>query len=78
VPAVAGFGLDREVTEQAAALRGLASLGGAAAKEAVTRLIVSSAVRGPGVRWRWRWRVVWGAGCLRIVSHRFCATTIRR
>jgi HEAT repeats len=46
----AGFGLDREVTEQIAALSGLASLGGAAAKEAVTRLIVSGAVGGPGVR----------------------------
>jgi hypothetical protein len=43
----AGFGLDREVTEQVAALRGLATLGGG---EAVTRLIVSAAVRGPGVR----------------------------
>ena len=43
----AGFGLDREVTEQVAAFSGLAALGGG---EAVTRLIVSSAVRGPGVR----------------------------
>jgi hypothetical protein len=43
----AGFGLDREVTEQVAALRGLASLGGEAA---VSRLIVSGAVRGPGAR----------------------------
>jgi HEAT repeat protein len=46
----AGFGLDREVTEQVAALSGLASLGGPAAAEAVTRRIVSAAVRGPGVR----------------------------
>jgi hypothetical protein len=46
----AGFGLDREVTEQVAALRGLASLGGKAAAEAVSRLIVSGSVRGPGVR----------------------------
>jgi hypothetical protein len=46
----AGFGLEREVIEQVAALRGLASLGGAAARETVTRLIVSGAVRGPGVR----------------------------
>jgi hypothetical protein len=45
-----GFGLDREVTEQVAALSGLTSLGGAAAKQAVTRLIVSGAVEGPGVR----------------------------
>lgn len=42
-----GFGLDRVVTEQVAALRGLAALGGAAA---VTRLIVSGAVQGPGLR----------------------------
>jgi hypothetical protein len=46
----AGFGLDREVTEQTAALRGLASLGGGPATEAVTRLIVSGAMRGPGMR----------------------------
>jgi hypothetical protein len=42
-----GFGLDREVTEQTAALTGLASLGGTAE---VTRLIVTGSVRGPGVR----------------------------
>jgi hypothetical protein len=41
-----GFGLDRAVTEQVAALRGLAALGGA---EAVGRLIVTGAVRGPGI-----------------------------
>jgi hypothetical protein len=46
----AGFGLDREVTEQTAALQGLASLGGQAATEAVTRLIASGVVRGPGMR----------------------------
>jgi hypothetical protein len=46
----AGFGLDREVTEQVASIRGLASLGGVAAAEAVARLIVSGAVRGPGAR----------------------------
>ena len=45
-----GFGLDREVTEQTGAFSGLASLGGGAAAEAVTRLIVSGAVRGPGMR----------------------------
>ncbi len=45
-----GFGLDREITEQVAALSGLASLGGAAAGDSVTRLIVSGAVRGPGLR----------------------------
>jgi hypothetical protein len=43
----AGFGRDREVTEQVAAISGLSSLGGDAAKEAVTRLIVSGAVGGP-------------------------------
>jgi len=42
-----GFGLDREVTEQVAALRGLTALGGRAE---VTRLIVAGAVRGPGIR----------------------------
>ena len=46
----AGFGRDREVTEQTAALRGLAALGGSMAAEAVSRLIVSEAVSGPGVR----------------------------
>jgi hypothetical protein len=46
----AGFGLDREVTEQVAALSGLASLGGAAARAAVARLIVADSVRGPGLR----------------------------
>lgn len=45
-----GFGLDREVTEQMAAIGGLASLGGGAARDAVTRLIASGSVRGPGVR----------------------------
>lgn len=45
-----GFGLDREVTEQVAALRCLAALGGRPAAEAVTRLIIAGALRGPGVR----------------------------
>jgi hypothetical protein len=45
-----GFGLDREVIEQTAALSGLAALGGAVAAQAVTRLIVAGAVRGPGQR----------------------------
>ena len=44
-----GFGLDRAVTEQTAALRSLASLGGGAATEAVTRLIAAASVRGPGL-----------------------------
>ncbi len=43
-----GFGLDREVTEQTAALNALATLGGQAA---VTRLIDTGVVRGPGLRW---------------------------
>jgi hypothetical protein len=46
----AGFGQDREVTEQVAALSALASLGGGAAREAVERLIVAGSVRGPGLR----------------------------
>lgn len=46
----AGFGLDREVTEQAAALRCLAELGGNPAAEAVTRLIAAGTVCGPGLR----------------------------
>jgi HEAT repeat protein len=45
-----GFGRDHEVTEQLAALRGLAALGGNAAADAVCRLIVSGAVNGPGMR----------------------------
>src|SRR5579872_3177736 len=45
-----GFGSDREVTEQTAALRCLAGLGGSRAAEAVTGLIASGAVRGPGLR----------------------------
>jgi HEAT repeats len=45
-----GFGVDRAVVEQVVALRGLAAIGGTAAAEAVTRLIVSGAVQGPGLR----------------------------
>jgi hypothetical protein len=45
-----GFGVDRPVIEQVVALRGLAAIGGVAAAAAVTRLIVSGAVRGPGMR----------------------------
>lgn len=46
----AGFGRSHEITEQVAALRGLAVLGGGTAEEAVSRLIVAGAVTGPGVR----------------------------
>ena len=45
-----GFGRDREVTEQIAALTALAALGDEAARLSVTRLIVSGAVSGPGLR----------------------------
>jgi hypothetical protein len=45
-----GFGLDREVSEQVAALRGLAALGGGLARDVVTRLIAAGTVRGPGLR----------------------------
>ncbi len=45
-----GFGLDREVSEQTAALSGLSALGGLAASEAVSRLIVSGTIQGPGLR----------------------------
>ena len=45
-----GFGLDREVTEQMAAIEGLSSTGGKPAAEALTRLIVSGAIGGPGLR----------------------------
>lgn len=46
----AGFGLNHEITEQVAAVSGLAVLGGAAAKDAVTRIIVAGWVCGPGLR----------------------------
>lgn len=44
----AGFGLERAVPEQVAALRALASVGGTNAARAVARLIARSAVQGPG------------------------------
>ena len=44
----AGFGLDRAVIEQTAALTALAALGG---KDEVTSLIDTGAIRGPGLRW---------------------------
>ena len=45
-----GFGLQRAVPEQAAALCALATLGGAEATAAVRRLIAGAAVQGPGLR----------------------------
>ena len=57
----AGFGLDREVTEQTAALRGLAALGGPAAAAAVTRLIISGSIHGPGLRVALE--AAWTLGC---------------
>jgi hypothetical protein len=45
-----GFGGDREIGEQTAALTALSSLGGKDAAEAVTRLIGAGAMRGPGLR----------------------------
>jgi HEAT repeat protein len=45
-----GFGLERAVPEQVAALRALAELGGADAAAAVRRLIIGGAVQGPGLR----------------------------
>lgn len=45
-----GFGLDRIVPEQAAALDTLATLGDREAAQAVARLIVRRAVQGPGLK----------------------------
>ena len=47
----AGFGLNHAIAEQTAALEALSVLG---AKDAVTRLIVSHAIRGPGRRHAFR------------------------
>lgn len=44
-----GFGLDVAVTEQIAALDGLAMIGGAEAARAVARIIESDVVQGPGL-----------------------------
>jgi hypothetical protein len=44
-----GFGLSHAVPEQVAALRGLAAIGGLAARAAVTRLIEQKSVQGPGL-----------------------------
>jgi hypothetical protein len=43
----AGFGLDRIVPEQAAALEALATIGGSEAADALVRLIAKSVVHGP-------------------------------
>jgi HEAT repeat protein len=44
-----GFGIDRMVPEQAAALQALAAIGGREAAQAVTRLIVQGVVQGPAL-----------------------------
>jgi hypothetical protein len=44
-----GFGLQRPVPEQAAALRALAGIGGTAAAHAVTRIIEDGVAAGPGL-----------------------------
>src|ERR1700730_9825146 len=44
-----GFGIDRLVSEQAAALQALAAIGGREAAQAVTRLIVRGVVQGPAL-----------------------------
>jgi HEAT repeats len=46
----AGFGVNRVVPEQAAALDALAAIGGPGARQALARLIASSVVQGPGLR----------------------------
>jgi hypothetical protein len=44
-----GFGLERAIPEQTAALAALAAIGGSAAATAVARLIVERVVQGPGL-----------------------------
>src|SRR5262252_9733791 len=44
-----GFGIDRMVPEQAAALRALAVIGGSEAAQAVSRLIARRVVQGPAL-----------------------------
>lgn len=46
----AGFGVNRVVPEQAAALDALAAIGGPNARQALARLIANGVVQGPGVR----------------------------
>ena len=45
-----GFGVERAIPEQTAALRALAVIGGSGAPEAVGRIIVGQIVLGPGLR----------------------------
>ena len=45
-----GFGIEQAIPEQAAALAALATIGGRAAAQAVTRIIVEQVVQGPGLR----------------------------
>jgi hypothetical protein len=44
-----GFGLDRAVPEQVAAMRGLGAIGGREARAAITALITDGVVQGPGI-----------------------------
>ncbi len=46
---LAGFGLDRKMPEQVAALEALAQIGGAEAAKAVLRILCKDAVQGPAV-----------------------------
>jgi hypothetical protein len=45
-----GFGVERAIPEQTAALRALGAIGGLGAAQAVTRIIVEQIVQGPGLR----------------------------
>jgi hypothetical protein len=45
-----GFGADRPVPEQVAALQALAAIGGAGAAQAVARLLVRNVISGPGLK----------------------------
>jgi len=45
-----GFGVEEEISEQAAALEALGMIGGREAAQAVTRLIVEQVVQGPGLK----------------------------
>jgi hypothetical protein len=47
MPTFSGFGIDRMVPEQAAALQALAAIGGREAAQAVSQLIVRGVVQGP-------------------------------
>jgi HEAT repeat protein len=45
-----GLGIEKSIPEQIAALEALAAIGGRAAAQAVTRLIVQGSVQGPGLK----------------------------